>query len=67
MTTDSSGFPAKIRASDDRGGPFVDVSGEQTVSGETTFDLDTDDRAFRYYLLWLRLPDGGVAHVNEVR
>jgi eukaryotic-like serine/threonine-protein kinase len=67
VTTDSSGFPAKIRASNDQGGPFVDVSGEQTVSGDTTFDLDTDDRAFRYYLVWLRLPDGGVAHVNEVR
>ena len=67
VTTDGSDFPAKIRASNDQGGPFVDVSGVQTVRGETTFDLDTDDRAFRYYLVWLRLPDGGVAHVNEVR
>jgi serine/threonine-protein kinase len=67
VTTDSSGFPAKIRASNSPGSGFVDVSGEETVSGTTTFDLDTKDKAFRYYLVWLKLPDGGTAHVNEVK
>jgi serine/threonine-protein kinase len=67
VTTDTPGFPAKIRASNSAGGGFVDVSGEQTVEATTRFELDTDDRAYRYYLVWLRLPDGGVAHVNEIR
>ena len=67
VTTDSSDFPAKIRASNSPGGGFVDVSGEETVSGTTTFDLDTKDKAYSYYLVWLRLPDGGTAHVNEVK
>jgi hypothetical protein len=37
------------------------------VSGTTTFDLDTKDKAYRFYLVWLKLPDGGTAHVNEVK
>jgi len=67
ITSDKSGFPAKIRASNDAGGGFVDVSGEQTVNDTATFDLDTKDKAYRYYLVWLKLPDGGSAHVNEVK
>jgi eukaryotic-like serine/threonine-protein kinase len=66
VTTDTPGFPAKIRASDSPGGGFVDVSGEQTVGATTTFELDTD-KEYRYYLVWLRLPDGGSAHINEAR
>jgi eukaryotic-like serine/threonine-protein kinase len=67
VTTDTPGFPAKIRASNSADGGFEDVSEEQTVGGTTTFDLDTNDQAYRYYLVWLRLPDGGTAHVNEIR
>ena len=67
ITSDKPGFPAKIRASNSPGGGFVDVSQEQTVSPTTTFDLDTQEKAYRYYLVWLRLPDGGSAHVNEVK
>jgi hypothetical protein len=67
VTTDTPGFPAKIRASNSPGGGFVDVSAEQTVEGTTTFDLDTKDKAYPYYLIWLRLPDGGTAHINEVK
>ena len=66
VTTDTPGFPAKIRASNNAGGGFVDVSEEQTVEGTTTFDLDTKDEQYRYYLVWLKLPEGGVAHVNGV-
>jgi hypothetical protein len=67
VTTDTPGFPARIRASNQADGGFVDVSDEQTTSPTTTFDLDTKDKEYRYYLVWLKLPDGGVAHVNEVK
>ncbi len=67
VTTDTPGFPAKIRASNSPSGDFVDVSPEKPVGSTTTFDLDTKDKAYRYYLIWLRLPDGGAAHVDEVR
>jgi serine/threonine-protein kinase len=67
VTTDTPGFPAKIRASNSAGGGFADVSAERTVGGTTTFELDTKDQEYRYYLVWLRLPDGGAAHVNEVK
>jgi hypothetical protein len=67
VTTDTPGFPAKIRASNSPSSGFVDVSPEKPVGGTTTFDLDTKDKAYRYYLVWLRLPDGGAAHVNEVK
>ena len=67
VTTDTPGFPAKIRASNSPSSGFVDVSPEKPVGSTTTFDLDTKDKAYRYYLIWLRLPEGGAAHVNEVR
>ena len=67
VTTDTPGFPATIRASDSAGGGFEDVSGKQTTIPTTTFDLDTKDKAYRYYLVWLQLPDGGAAHINEVK
>jgi predicted Ser/Thr protein kinase len=67
VTTDTPGFPAKIRASNSPSGGFVDVSPEKPVGSTTTFDLDTKDKAYRYYLIWLRLPEGGAAHVNEAR
>jgi eukaryotic-like serine/threonine-protein kinase len=67
VTTDTPGFPARIRASNSGTSGFVDVSDERTTSPTTTFDLDTKDKAYRYYLVWLKLPDGGVGHVNEVK
>jgi eukaryotic-like serine/threonine-protein kinase len=67
VTTDTPGFPARIRASDAADSGFVDVSDEQTTSATTTYDLDTKDKAYRYYLVWLKLPEGGVAHINEVK
>ena len=67
VESDESGFPAKIRASSNPNGPFTDVSSEQTVGPATTFAVDTDGKEYRYYLVWLRLPDGGRAHINEVR
>jgi eukaryotic-like serine/threonine-protein kinase len=67
VTTDTPGFPARIRASTSAGSGFVDVSDEQTTTPTTIFNLDTKDKAYRYYLVWLKLPEGGVAHVNEVK
>ena len=67
IESDESGFPAKIRASSNRNGQFEDVSAEQTVGPTTTFSVDTQGQEYRYYLVWLRLPDGGRAHINEVR
>jgi serine/threonine protein kinase len=66
VTTETPGFPARIRASNSSGSGFVDVSDEQATIPTTKFDLDTKDKAYRYYLVWLKLPEGGVARVNEV-
>ena len=62
------GFEAKIRAGNDPTGPFADVSGDwQEVETATTFNIDTKDKTYRYYLVWLRLPrEGGQAHIYEV-
>jgi eukaryotic-like serine/threonine-protein kinase len=67
IESDESGFPARIQASLSRDGDFVDVSAEQTVGPTTTFAIDTEGKKYRYYLVWLQLPDGGRAHINEVR
>jgi eukaryotic-like serine/threonine-protein kinase len=66
ITSDEPGFPAKIRASSSQADGFVDVSSEQEVGERTTFSVNTKGKEYRYYLIWLRLPDGGVAHINEV-
>jgi serine/threonine-protein kinase len=66
VVSDTPGFPATIRASGSPGGGFVAVSDEQEVGSRTTFRLDTGGKDYRYYEVWLQLPDGGVAHINEV-
>jgi serine/threonine-protein kinase len=43
VSTDTPGFPARIRASNSAASGFVDVSDEQTTSSTTTFELDTKD------------------------
>jgi serine/threonine protein kinase len=66
VTTDTSGFTAKVQAGNSAAGPFADDSSPQTVNGTTTFALRGTPA--RYYLVWLTsLPPGGTAHVNEVR
>jgi hypothetical protein len=69
ITTDDSGFRARIRASSSSSGGFVDVSGSQDVEGDSAgFRVDTKGRTYRFYLVWLQLPrDGGRAHINEVK
>jgi hypothetical protein len=66
VTTDTPGFQATIQAGDSPTGPFRDVSGSQTVSGSTTFDLH--DATGRYFVVWITELGSGFdqAHVNEV-
>jgi eukaryotic-like serine/threonine-protein kinase len=63
------GFEAKIRAGNTPTGGFADVSGDwQQVGSRTTFNIDTNGRDYRYYVVWLRLPtSGGRATIYEVR
>ena len=66
VVSDTPGFPATIRASGSPTGGFVAVSDEQEVGSSTTFGLDTGGKDYRYYEIWLQLPNGGKAHINEV-
>ena len=66
VVSDTPGFPATIRASGSPTGGFVTVSDKEEVGSRTTFRLDTGGKDYRYYEIWLQLPDGGVAHINEV-
>jgi eukaryotic-like serine/threonine-protein kinase len=62
------GFRARVQAGRSSSGPFQNVSGEKDVVGDvTTFDVDTKDQAYGYYVVWLTLPrEGGQAHIYEV-
>ncbi len=63
------GFEAKIQASNSANSGFRDVSGDfQQVEARKDFKIDTGDKDYRYYLVWLRLPtSGGQAQIYEVR
>ena len=62
------GFEARIKASNSPSGGFVDVSEDwQDVGSRTTFKIDTHDKDYRYYMVWLRLStSGGQAEIDEV-
>ena len=62
------GFRARVQAGRSPSGPFENVSGEKDVVGDvTTFDVDTKDQSYGYYVVWLTLPrEGGQAHIYEV-
>jgi eukaryotic-like serine/threonine-protein kinase len=64
LTSDEPGFTAKIQAGNRSDGGFVDISGEQQVGTQTTFDLRGGK--YRYYVVWITDPNSR-AHVNEVR
>jgi hypothetical protein len=66
VTSDLSDFPATIRASGNPSVGFTAVSDEKQVGSRTTFDVDTNGKKYRYYEVWLQLPNGGRAHINEV-
>jgi eukaryotic-like serine/threonine-protein kinase len=61
-------FEAQIKASSSSASSFVLVSEDwQEVESRTTFPIDTKGKRYEYYLVWLRLPEGGRARINEVR
>jgi serine/threonine protein kinase len=65
VRSDTTGFTAVIKSGGSPNGPFTAVSDPQTVGSRTTFSLH--GAAAEYYVIWItRLPEGGVAHVNEV-
>ena len=66
VVSDTPGFPATIRASGSPTGGFVAVSDQQEVGTRTTFRIDTGGKDYRYYEIWLQLPSGGAARINEV-
>jgi eukaryotic-like serine/threonine-protein kinase len=66
VLSDLGDFPATIRASRNATSGFTPVSKLQEVGSRTTFHIDTSDKDYRYYEVWLQLPSGGRAHVNEV-
>jgi serine/threonine protein kinase len=65
VRSDTPGFTAVVKSGQSATGPFVPVSGSQTVGSSTTFSLSGS--AARYYVIWItQLPTGGSAHINEV-
>jgi eukaryotic-like serine/threonine-protein kinase len=66
VVSDTPGFTAQILGGNDRDGDFVDVSNEQRAGRRTTYDVDTRDTKYRYYVVWITDPNTR-AHVNEVR
>ena len=66
VRSDTPGFEAVVKAGSKADGPFEDVSKSAQVGTRTTFELDTGDKEYRYYLIWITSLDS-VAHVNEVR
>ncbi|HET7856387.1 MAG TPA: protein kinase [Gaiellaceae bacterium] len=67
VTSELSGFPAVIRASSNPTSGFQEVSTRKEVGEETTFDVNTNGKQYRFYEIWLQLPNGGRARINEVR
>jgi hypothetical protein len=64
VTSDTPGFTAVVKAGSSAEAAQTD-SGEETVSGKTTFDLN--GLSGPVYVLWITSLDSqGVAHVNEV-
>jgi hypothetical protein len=66
VESDTPGFPATIRASSSAAGGFTPVSQKEEVGSKTSFHVDTHGKTYRYYEVWLQLPNGGHAHINEV-
>jgi serine/threonine protein kinase len=65
IRSDTPGFTALIKSGGSPNGPFAPVSDPQTVGSSTIFALHGGEA--EYYVIWITaLPQGGVAHVNEV-
>ncbi len=66
VVSDDPGFTAQILAARKPNGKFRPVSEELTIEEETTFELDTKGKEFRYYVVWITSLESE-AHLNEVR
>jgi serine/threonine protein kinase len=66
VKTDRRGFVARIKAGPSSAGPWTSVSPLETVRRQETFDLDLGGRSYRFYLVWLKLPNAGTGRVMEV-
>ena len=66
VVSDDPGFTAEIQAANKPDGNFRPVSEPQVVEPQTTFELDTKGKEFRYYVVWITALDGQ-AHLNEIR
>jgi serine/threonine protein kinase len=70
VVTSTPGFTAAVYASDSvpsRLGDWDKVSGTLTVKREQAIQLDTANRGFRNYLLWVsELPEGGKVTIKEL-
>jgi serine/threonine-protein kinase len=68
VVTDTPGFTAEIEATNVESGTPEKVSGAQTTTRTTVFDI-TSSEPKRYYVVWITKlpPDFSYAHVNEVR
>jgi len=65
VRSETPGFTAMVQAGDSAEGEFVEVSDDEEVAEQTTFNVDTGGRRYRYYLIWITSLEE-VAHVNEV-
>ena len=45
--------PPRSAPRDKPDGDFQPVSEAQTIEAQTTFELDTEGKEFRYYLVWI--------------
>ena len=74
VRTETPGWTAQVFAARDKvpqswpDPAWRAVSGRRRIDRDKTrIDLDTADRAFRYYLIWITsLPPGGEVKINEV-
>jgi hypothetical protein len=70
LTVNSVGtsFDAQVKGGGSPAGPFTDLTGDfQPVGASKTFGIDTHDKKYLYYMVWLKLPfEGGQAKISEV-
>ncbi len=66
VVSDDPGFTAEILAARKPKGNFRPVSEQQVIEEHTTFEIDTEGKEFRYYVVWITALESE-AHLNEVR
>ena len=71
VVTSTPGFEAAVYGAPNGVPGTIDgwtkLSGTETVAENQRFQLDTAQRRFRYYLVWITtLPEGGKARIQEL-